>query len=94
MAELQICSSRSGDGKKRFGLSRATTLLHFMSAGAFPIYDSRVRRAVKRLCNERAPGNMDWYLKSYIPVFRDLLRACGASARDLDKALFAYGYRR
>lgn len=64
-----------------------------MSAGAFPIYDSRVRRAVKRLCNEGAPDNVDWYRKSYIPIFHDLLTACSASARHLDKALFGYGYR-
>jgi len=30
---------------KRFGLSRATTLLHFISGGRFPIYDSNVIEA-------------------------------------------------
>ena len=32
--------------EKRFGLSRATTLLHFLSRGSFPIFDSRVRTAM------------------------------------------------
>src|SRR4051812_13315575 len=35
--------------KKRFGLSRAATLLYFLSKGHFPIFDSRVRRATRRL---------------------------------------------
>ena len=87
-------SSRSADGKTRLGLSRATTLLHFMSVGKFPICDSRVRTAIKRLCNERAPDDVEWYLRSYIPIFDELASRCGAIPRTLDKAMFAYGARR
>ncbi|MBI3895721.1 MAG: hypothetical protein HY313_07290 [Acidobacteria bacterium] len=35
--------------KKKFGLSRASTLLHVISGGMFPILDSNVRTAFKRL---------------------------------------------
>jgi hypothetical protein len=76
---------------KRFGLSRATTIAHFISVGEFPICDKRVRKAVKRLCSVQAPNDVSWYLRSYIPIFEELKTACGASARKLDKALFAYG---
>jgi len=86
-------SSRRPDGKKHFGLPRATTLLHFISAGKFPIYDSRVRTAVRRLCNKRALDDVEWYLNSYIPIFDQLVNVCGASVRSLDKALHAYGGR-
>jgi hypothetical protein len=84
-------SARSADGKKRFGLSRTTTLLHFISAGRFPICDSRVRSAIKHLCNIRTPDEVEQYLNSYVSIFEQLARVCDASARSLDKALFAYG---
>ena len=42
--------------KKRFGLSRATTLLYFLSHGRFPIFDSRVRRAIARLTGRPVPN--------------------------------------
>lgn len=84
-------SSKSVDGQKRFGLSRTTALLHFMSAGKFPICDSRVRTAIRRLTNRRAPDEVKWYLASYIPLFEDLAGQCCTSPRSLDKALFAYG---
>jgi hypothetical protein len=86
-------SSRSPDGKKHFGLPRATTLLHFISAGKFPIYDSRVRTAVRRLCNARALDDVESYLNFYIPIFGQLVNVCGASLRSVDKALHAYGGR-
>ena len=84
-------SARSADKMKRFGLSRATTLAHFISIGKFPICDSRVRRAIKRLCSARARDEVSWYLRLYVPTFEELERVCGASVRRLDKALFAYG---
>ena len=37
------------DQIKRFGLSRATTLLHFISGGRYPILDARVLAAMTRL---------------------------------------------
>ena len=86
-------SSRSANKMKRFGLSRATTIAHFISAGQFPIYDSRVRTAIKRLRSVSAPDEVGSYLNSYIPIFEELRGICGAPARKLDKALFAYGGR-
>jgi hypothetical protein len=84
-------SSRSIDKMKRFGLSRATTLAHFMSVGKFPICDSRVRVAIGRLCSIRTPDEVRWYLQSYLPIFEELKRLCSAHGRKIDKALFAYG---
>jgi len=82
--------------RKRFGLSRATTLLHFVSAGRYPILDSRVVTAMIRL---GSPIADDWtiggYLNSFCPLFSDLAAVCGLSGvkglRTLDNALFSYG---
>lgn len=80
--------------EKRFGLSRSSTLLHFLSGGRFPIYDSRVRTAIARLCTRSLPPNsVRWYLDSFLPLFSRLATACDTTndLRALDKALFAYG---
>ncbi len=80
--------------KKRFGLARTTTLLHFISGGRFPIFDSRVRRAMARLLNSRVPNTVSWYLDSYCPLFSEIAALCGTKdLRMVDKALFAYGDR-
>ena len=86
---------RSGVAQeKRFGLSRATTLLHFLSGGHFPIFDSRVRRAVSRLFDWPARNTVLWYLDSYRPIFSQIAAACGTTdLRHVDKALFCYGAR-
>jgi hypothetical protein len=86
---------KNGTGRKaRFGLSRATTLLHFISRGKFPIFDSRVRRAIKRL-GSPVPNKVEAYLNSYCPMFREIARVCGTrNFRDVDKALFSYGKKR
>jgi len=79
---------------KRFGLSRATTLLHFVSGGQhYPIFDSRVRTAIARLCARLVPQDtVRWYLDSYCPLFLDIAASCGADdLRKVDKALFSYG---
>jgi hypothetical protein len=55
---------RNGATEKPFGLSRATTLLHFLSGGQFPIFDSRVRKAMTRLLNSPVPNTVGWYLDS------------------------------
>ena len=87
----------AGKGQsKRFGLSRATTLLHFVSGGRYPILDSRVVTAMIRL---GSPIADDWtiggYLNSFCPLFSDLAAVCGLSgvkeSRKLDNALFSYG---
>ena len=79
---------------KHFGLSRATTLLHFISGGHFPIFDSRVRRAMARLLPFGIPNTVRAYLDSYRPLFSEIADACGAEdVRMVDMALFSYGDR-
>jgi hypothetical protein len=82
--------------KQKFGLPRASTLLHFISGGRFPIFDSRVRRAIKRL-GSSPPTKLTakWYFESFCPLFKEIANLCGASSttelRLLDNALFCYG---
>ena len=58
---------------KHFGLSRATTLLHFISGGRFPIFDSRVRNAMARLLlNSSFPNTVRCYQESYCLRFSEL----------------------
>lgn len=79
---------------KRFGLSRATTLLHFLSGGRYPIFDSRVRRALGRLIDAPIRNTANWYTSSYCPLLADIASACGTTdLRTVDKALFSYGGR-
>lgn len=83
-----------GARRKRFGLSRATTLLYFISGKRFPIFDSRVRIAMKRLLNSPAPNSIPWYMDSYRPLFSQIVNLCGAKdVREVDKALFSFGGR-
>jgi hypothetical protein len=80
--------------EKHFGLSRATTLLHFISGGHFPIFDSRVRRAMARLLAFRIPNTVRGYLDSYRPLFSEIADVCGTEdVRMVDMALFSYGDR-
>ncbi len=84
----------SGPVEKRFGLSRTTTLLHFISGGHFPIFDSRVRRAMTRLLSSPVPNSVRWYLDSYCPLFSEVATLCGTEdLRIVDMALFSYGDR-
>jgi hypothetical protein len=62
----------------RFGLPRSTTLLHFISGGEYPIYDSRVATAMTRLGSPIA-DNVDAYLNSFCPLFSDLASVCGVA---------------
>jgi hypothetical protein len=83
----------SGPKKKTFGLSRATTLLHFLSGGHFPIFDSRVRKAMKRLVCP-VPNSVPSYLHAYCPLFSEIAALCNTEdLRMVDKALFSYGAR-
>jgi hypothetical protein len=88
----------SGPVEKRFGLSRATTLLHFISGGFFPIFDSRVRKAMTRLLNlnpNPVENTVRWYLDSYCSFFSEIAVLCGTEDfRRLDMALFSYGGRK
>lgn len=77
--------------KKHFGLARATTLLHFISGGRFPILDSQVRKAIALIAGCRVSNTVSWYINSYIPLFRKIAAACNTSdPRMLDKALVCY----
>jgi hypothetical protein len=78
---------------KHFGPPRATTLLHFISGARYPIFDSRVRKALFRLLGQPELENtVKSYLESYIPVFKELAEFCETTdVRMLDKALFSYG---
>jgi hypothetical protein len=84
---------KNGSRKKRFGLSRATTLLHFISGGRYPIFDSRVKTALARLLGRpKLSDTVRSYLDSYIPLFKELADHCETNDfRMLDKALFSYG---
>jgi len=80
--------------QKRFGLSRATTLLYFISGKRFPIFDARVRKAMARLLNSSVPNTVRWYMDSYRPLFSEIATLCGAEdVRMVDKALFSFGGR-
>lgn len=78
----------------RFGLSRATTLLHFISGARYPIFDSNVATALIRL-GSPIEETSDSYLNSFCPLFSEIAAVCGVSGveglRKLDNALFNYG---
>lgn len=69
-----------GQKQKSFGLARATTLLHFVSGGRLPIFDSRVRKAIARLCNERPRNTVRWYVDSFCTLFSELALAARRKA--------------
>jgi len=80
---------------KPFGLSRATALLHFVSGGRFPIFDSRVRTAMKRLLDMQISNTVGWYLEFYCSLFNEVAALCGTKDyRRVDMALFSYGARK
>jgi hypothetical protein len=95
-SEKTFVAGKKGDLtlKYRFGLSRATTLLHFISAGRYPIFDSRVATALVRL-GSPIEETIDGYLNSFCPLFSEIAAVCGISGieglRKLDNALFNYG---
>jgi hypothetical protein len=77
---------------ERFGLPRATTILHVLSGGEYPIFDSRVQRAFRRLTGEKAHAQVEWYLGSYVPFFSHLVSVCSTKyMKAVDNALFVYG---
>lgn len=82
----------SGEREMHFGLSRATTLAYFISEGRFPIFDSRVRKAMMRLLGIPVPNSVRWYVDSFRPLFREIVALAAAeNGRTVDKALFSYG---
>jgi hypothetical protein len=88
--------TKNGARKKHFGVSRASTLLHFVSGGRYPIFDSRVREAISRLHGRpQLWDTASVYMTKFLPIFNELADCCGCKTTDdfrmLDKALFAYG---
>jgi hypothetical protein len=80
---------------KRFGVPRATTLLHLMSGGKYPIFDARVRLAFKRLTGQPPGKSVEWYLSSYVPFFAQVASECrAANMKKVDNALFVYGRKK
>jgi len=87
---------RNRDGsvqEKKFGLSRTTTLLHFLSGAKYPIFDSRVERAVKGLIGQKVNRTkLGDYQQVVRPLVAEILRQCQTGdLRKVDRALFAYG---
>jgi hypothetical protein len=77
---------------KSFGLSRASTLLHFISGGQYQIFDSRVAAAVLCLTGRRPEDTVHWYVNSFCGIFEAIAARCNTvDARAVDKALFCYG---
>jgi hypothetical protein len=96
-----LCLYTYGDGtaKKRFGLPRATTLLHFLSAGAYPILDSWVMKALNGFKSQpgllprtiKVTDEVRSYLETFCPVFKKLEHACETDdTHRLDHALMRY----
>jgi len=83
----------------RFGLSRATALLHFMSAGRFPIYDSFEWYAFRRMGTPLPwEVTVDVYLEKFCPLLCSVASRCCLThsieeLRKLDNALRCYGRR-
>ena len=87
-------AAKKDDRMKSFGLSRATTLLHFISGGRYPILDSNVASAMK-LLGVPVGETSEAYVVDFCRLFSELADDCGVSGlrglRKLDKALFSYG---
>ena len=70
----------------------AATILHFMHARSFPIFDFHVWRTLRKAGLWKRPvtdaGIGSW--AEYVRIMRRLARRYRVSLRDLDKALYAY----
>lgn len=80
-----------GRREKRFGLSRASTLLHFVSGARYPIFDSRVKTALEDLTAGSLDNTVEVYLETVCPVVAEIEKQCQAKPRSVDNALFEYG---
>lgn len=96
-SERRFLAGQKGEGQpltQAFGLSRATTLLHFISGGLYPILDSTVVAALTRL-GSPVEETICGYSNSFCVLFSELASICGLSGteglRKLDNALMMYG---
>jgi hypothetical protein len=78
-------------GLRGVGVAVASVILHFGHPDRYPIYDVRVRAALRRLGIRRRfpPTGEGW--ATYAAILRDLSRRHSVSLRTLDKALWQLG---
>jgi len=78
-------------GLRGVGVAVASVILHFADPARYPIYDVRVRAALRRIGIRRRfpPTGAGW--AAYAVVLRELARRHRVSLRTLDKALWRLG---
>lgn len=78
-------------GLRGVGVAVASVVLHFAVPGRYPIYDVRVRAALRRAGSRRRfpPTAAGW--EAYAAALRALAARHGVSLRTLDKALWRLG---
>jgi hypothetical protein len=76
-----------------FGPPEASTFLHFISAGRYPIFDARVRAAIEWLVNSRVgDATVEWYQDSFCLLFSEIGAVCETEdVRRINLALVRYG---
>jgi hypothetical protein len=73
------------------GVAVASVILHFADPARYPIYDVRVRAALRRAgARRRFPATADGW-QAYARTLRDLAARHRVSLRTLDKALWQLG---
>jgi hypothetical protein len=99
-------SGKGGQVTKRFGLARASTLIHFLTSGKYPIYDSNVHKGIYGLTlgmfrGVRIPRyfagrglTVAAYCDVFCPAVQELLLASDRTMRSVDRALFTYGSKK
>jgi hypothetical protein len=78
-------------GLRGVGVAVASVVLHFADPGRYPVYDVRVRTALRRAGVRRRfpPTAAGWV--AYAVILRALAARYGVSLRTLDKALWRLG---
>ena len=78
-------------GLRGVGVAVASVILHFGDPARYPIYDVRVRTALRRMGRRRrfAPTAAGW--AAYAALLRELGARHRVSLRTLDKALWLLG---
>jgi hypothetical protein len=78
-------------GLRGVGVAVASVVLHFADPDRYPIYDARVRVALRRIGVRRRfpPTAAGWV--AYAAILRDLAARQRVSLRTLDKALWRLG---
>jgi hypothetical protein len=78
-------------GLRGVGVAVASVVLHFADPRRYPIYDTRVRAALRRLGTRKrfSPTPAGWV--DYAATLRALAEGYGVSLRTLDKALWRFG---